>query len=124
MSRKGSYKNQRVGSTTVVLEEPTEAQRAWTARLETLLGQLEELEREGRRLRGARLDAPEAVLLRWLVPLCRDGLSALRAARSAGCELAIVRREDGCKALRVAPPTGRVIPFRSQGSEQNPHENT
>lgn len=111
MSRKSSY-DQRGGASTVSgqeLQEPTDAQRAWVTKLERLLGELEELEREGRRLRAARLDAPEAVLLRWLTPKMRAGYDALETARELGRELQITRDERGCPALAIAEPPGNVV---------------
>jgi hypothetical protein len=126
MSRKSSY-DQRDGASTTsrpAVQEPTDAQRAWVAKLERLLGELEELEREGRRLRAARLDAPEAVLLRWLTPKMRAGYDTLMAARDLGRELQIGRDPQGCPTLQIAPPSGNVVSLltRRQGSEQGPHE--
>ena len=124
MSRDTGYTVRGSASTSGALQEPTEAQRAWTERLERLLGELEALERDGRRLRAARLDAPEAVLLRWLVPRIRAGLDTLQAARDLGRTLEIGRDPQGCPSLRVASASANVIQLaiRRQGSEHGPQE--
>lgn len=124
MSRKSSY-DQRGGASTVSrqeLQEPTDAQRAWVGKLERLLGELEELEREGRRLRAARLDAPEAVALRWLVPKARLALDLIASSNELGRELRITRDDRGCPALVIAEAPANVVSLlaRRQGSSQPP----
>ncbi|WP_437894277.1 hypothetical protein [Sorangium sp. So ce124] len=118
-----SLRSRRGAKAPVCPTEPTPAQQAWLDDVRRLLEIAEALEGDGRRLRQARLDAPEAVALRYLVQDMHRALDLVERARAEDRPLELTRiaapsGSDSLPALRLGKRLGRVLrldDYRARG---------